>query len=74
MTTKGLRRLRANPARGILSTTPTHRYDFGDFMLAIGVLFIPVVFAWFTLQSRYDISVRVLAFAWMFGFIALGLR
>jgi hypothetical protein len=36
---------------------------------ALGIAFLPIVFAWFTLRAGYSTSVRIMSFGWM----ALGL-
>jgi hypothetical protein len=39
--------------------------QFKNFFLLLGVCFIPIIFAWFTLQSGYKTSTRVLSFSWL---------
>jgi hypothetical protein len=38
---------------------------FKNFLLFLGVFFIPFIFAWFTLQSGYKTSSRILSFSWL---------
>lgn len=38
---------------------------FKNFLLFLGVLFVPFIFAWFTLRSGYKTSTRILSFSWL---------
>ena len=42
-----------------------------DFWLGLGIMFMPYVFAWFTLREGHTKKARVISFVWL-GFIVLG--
>ena len=42
-----------------------------DFWLGLGIMFMPYVFAWFTLRDGHTKKARVISFVWL-GFVVLG--
>lgn len=49
----------------IESRAPVSKKKRVSLSLGIGILFLPIVFAWFTLQKGYRILPRVISFIWL---------
>ena len=41
--------------------------------LLIGIIFLPIIFVWFTRKKGYSNSVRILSFGWLFLLLLIGL-
>lgn len=54
----------------IPGNTPKKKNRKVGFLLGMGILCCPVIFAWFTLRSGYSTAVRAVTFAW-FSFLML---
>ena len=51
------------------ATTPDSERDVG-LLLAIAIFFLPIIFAWFTLRKGHSVVARIIAFVWLFFWLA----
>lgn len=61
----------SNPALSTGPSTKVERKFLTTILLWLGIILMPYFFVWFTLQRKYTITEKVVAFSWLLLFVLI---